>query len=56
MTSFTLTVTEVNDPPITADDEFTTAEEQPITLTAAQLLSNDSAGPDNESDQAQPGA
>ncbi|MEJ8848002.1 cadherin-like domain-containing protein [Variovorax rhizosphaerae] len=39
--SATLDITPVNDAPVANDDVFTTSENQPITITAAQLLGND---------------
>ncbi|QGQ30125.1 Ig-like domain-containing protein [Gimesia maris] len=47
----TITVTEVNDVPVTADDLVTTSEDSSITFNAADLLLNDQAGPANESGQ-----
>ncbi|WP_291166070.1 Ig-like domain-containing protein [Gimesia sp.] len=47
----TITVTEVNDVPITADDLVTTSEDNALTFNAADLLLNDTTGPANESDQ-----
>ncbi len=38
----TITVTPVNDAPIAANDSFTTAEDTPIAISAANLLANDS--------------
>ncbi|GAB5403867.1 MAG: hypothetical protein Aurels2KO_20980 [Aureliella sp.] len=47
----TVAVSPVNDDPIAADDSATTAEDTALTLAAATLLSNDVAGPANESGQ-----
>ena len=40
--TFTLTVAEVNDPPVPGDDTATVAESGTLTITAATLLANDS--------------
>ena len=45
---FILTVYEVNDPPILNDDSFTFNEDTTLTLSKADLLSNDVEGPANE--------
>jgi subtilisin family serine protease len=47
----TITVNEVNDPPIAADDAFEIDEDEVLDLPASALLANDVAGPDNESNQ-----
>jgi VCBS repeat-containing protein len=49
--TISMTVTEVNDPPVAADDSVTTAEDTPLVFDAANLLANDSKGPANESSQ-----
>ncbi len=46
--TFTLTVTEVNDAP-TANDSALTDEDMPLNLSATDLTANDSAGPADES-------
>ena len=46
----TLTVSEVNDPPVAGDDSFA-ADGPTVTIAAAELLANDTAGPANEHDQ-----
>lgn len=46
-----ITVTEVNDRPVAADDTTSTAEDTPLTFEALELLANDSPGPANESSQ-----
>src|SRR5699024_1426803 len=46
-----LTVTGVNDPPMVIDDRAPTTQDVPLSLTAGDLTSNDTAGPDNESSQ-----
>ena len=47
------TLTEVNDPPTAADDTLadTVEDAAPLSIAAATLLANDSAGPANESTQ-----
>ena len=47
----TLTVAEVNDLPIAANDAFATNEDTALMITGASLTANDSAGPANESGQ-----
>jgi large repetitive protein len=47
----TVTVTSVNDAPITADDAVTSNEDQILVLAAVSLLANDSAGPADEANQ-----
>ena len=47
--TFTLTVTEVNDAPTAADDSVMTDEDTPLNLSAADLTANDSTGPADES-------
>lgn len=42
-------VSAVNDPPIASNDRFTTTQPTPLTLAFTALLSNDTAGPSNES-------
>jgi hypothetical protein len=49
--TFTIHVWEVNDSPIITNDAFPFAEDDTLILSAAQLLSNDSPGPANESGQ-----
>ncbi|HEX8170479.1 MAG TPA: Ig-like domain-containing protein [Thermoanaerobaculia bacterium] len=46
-----VTVTEVNDAPVAADDARSTAEDTPLIVTASTLATNDSKGPANESSQ-----
>jgi VCBS repeat-containing protein len=46
-----VTVTCVNDEPKAVDDTATTDEDTPVTVPAADLLANDSAGPADESGQ-----
>ncbi|MDP9353014.1 MAG: PKD domain-containing protein, partial [Chloroflexota bacterium] len=46
-----LTVTPVNDPPTAAKDSKVTEEDKALTFPVVELLTNDSAGPDNESEQ-----
>ena len=38
---FRLTITPVNDPPVAVADSFTTNEDEPLTITFASLLAND---------------
>ena len=47
----TLTVSPVNDPPVAQADTKVTAEDTQLKFPALDLLSNDSPGPANESDQ-----
>ncbi|WP_207396457.1 Ig-like domain-containing protein, partial [Bremerella alba] len=47
----TITVSEVNAPPTAADDSFTIDEDQQRTFTIAEITSNDTTGPANESSQ-----
>ena len=47
----TITVTSVNDAPSTGDDMFTLDEDSTLTINVADVLSNDSAGPADESGQ-----
>lgn len=47
-----ITVTEMNDPPVTTADAKTTAEDTTLVFPAADLKVNDSPGPANESTQA----
>lgn len=50
--TFTITVNAVNDEPeATDDDAGTTPEDTPLTIQTADLLTNDSSGPPNESGQ-----
>ena len=49
--TFTITVTAVNDEPVAEDDTAMTLEDTPVTISADDLLANDSAGPHNESGQ-----
>jgi VCBS repeat-containing protein len=46
-----VTVSEVNDLPVAADDAKATAEDTPLVFPAADLAANDSAGPLNENTQ-----
>ena len=45
--TFTIEITNTQDPPVAGDDVFTTDEDTPLLITAAQLLANDS-DPDND--------
>jgi DNA/RNA endonuclease G (NUC1)/serine/threonine protein phosphatase PrpC len=47
--TFTLTVTDVNDAPSATDDSVETNEDTPLNITAADLTANDSTGPADES-------
>jgi len=49
----TFTITEVNDPPVAADDHLAPRDEDtgPWTISLAALLANDSPGPGNEAHQ-----
>ena len=47
--TFTLTVTEVNDAPTATDDSGMTDEDTPLNLSAMDLTANDSTGPADES-------
>ncbi len=47
----TITVNEANDAPVAANDTFEIDEDEPLDLSAAELLANDVAGPANESAQ-----
>ena len=47
----TILVTEVNDSPAATNDSFNVDEDNVLNITEAQLVSNDSAGPSNESSQ-----
>jgi len=49
--TMTITVREVNDPPVASDDARSTDEDTPLTFPAGGLTTNDSSGPDNESGQ-----
>ncbi|BAP58128.1 VCBS repeat-containing protein [Thioploca ingrica] len=42
----TITITEVNDPPVAANDSYTTGEDQPLTVPANGVLANDNDGGD----------
>jgi len=44
----TITVAQVNDPPVANDDSFTTNENSSLAINVAQVLANDSAGPNEE--------
>jgi VCBS repeat-containing protein len=44
-------VAEVNDSPVANDDSFSTVEDTPLSINSVDLLSNDLAGPANESGQ-----
>jgi large repetitive protein len=46
-----VTVTEVNDKPVAANDSKSTAEDNALTFAASDLVANDSAGPANEGSQ-----
>lgn len=48
----TLTVTEVNDPPVVGQDATVTDEDVAVELAVVDLLGNDLPGPDNEAGQA----
>ena len=50
--TFTVGITEVNDPPSAVDDAKGTSEDTPLTFAASDLTVTDSAGPANESGQA----
>jgi VCBS repeat-containing protein len=43
----TITVTGINDPPVAEDDNYTTGEDQPLTIAAPGILANDH-DPDND--------
>jgi endonuclease G len=47
--TFTLIVTDVNDAPMASDDSVVTNEDTPLSIAAADLTANDSAGPADES-------
>jgi len=47
----TLTISEVNDAPVAADDAKSTNEDTAVTFAASDLAANDSTGPANESGQ-----
>ncbi len=47
----TITVLEANDAPVAADDAYNTFEDTALQFTAAELTSNDSAGPADENTQ-----
>jgi DNA/RNA endonuclease G (NUC1) len=47
-----ITITEVNDAPVAADDAASADEDSHVDLSTADLANNDSAGPANESQQA----
>ena len=47
----TITISEVNDPPVAVDDSRSVAEDGTLTFPASDLVANDSAGPANESGQ-----
>ncbi|MBI2784295.1 MAG: tandem-95 repeat protein, partial [Gammaproteobacteria bacterium] len=49
--TFLITVTAVNDPPVATADARATLEDTPLTFLASSLLSNDTAGPADESGQ-----
>ena len=49
--TFTITVTEVNDPPTAVDDNNSTPEDAALVFSAADLVGNDSKGPANEAGQ-----
>ena len=46
-----ITIDPLNDGPVAVDDSATTDEDEPLVLPAADLTTNDSAGPTNESGQ-----
>ena len=46
-----ITVSEVNDPPVAGRRQRATAGSEPLALDVATLLANDTAGPANEADQ-----
>ena len=47
----TITISEVNNPPVAVDDSKSVAEDGTLTFPASDLDTNDSAGPANESGQ-----
>ena len=47
----TIQVRSVDDPPVAADDSASTREDESVDISTATLLSNDSAGPADESSQ-----
>jgi len=49
--TFTITLWEVNDPPLAVDDAAATLEDAPLVFAASTLLANDARGPANESGQ-----
>ena len=49
--SVSITVTEVNDPPVAGADSVSAPSGAPFGISAASLLANDTAGPANESNQ-----
>src|SRR5207247_3579104 len=49
-----VTVTEVNDDPVAANDAKSTSEDGSLSFPASDLTANDSAGPVNESGQTLP--
>lgn len=50
----TVTVNNINDAPVLADDTATTEEDTPLTIAAATLLSNDSPGPGEDASSQNP--
>jgi DNA/RNA endonuclease G (NUC1) len=46
-----INVTAVNDSPVSVNDSESTSEDTPLTFSASDLLTNDTAGPANESGQ-----
>lgn len=51
LSTVNITITEVNDAPVTVADAASTDEDTPLDIPAASLTTNDSAGPANEAAQ-----
>ncbi|MGH9967435.1 MAG: DNA/RNA non-specific endonuclease [Pyrinomonadaceae bacterium] len=51
VSTVSITITEVNDPPTAADDSKSTNEDTPLSFSASDLTANDNLGPANESSQ-----
>jgi DNA/RNA endonuclease G (NUC1) len=49
--TMTITVAEVNDPPVAVDDSKSTTSNSPLTFASSDLTTNDSTGPANEAGQ-----
>jgi DNA/RNA endonuclease G (NUC1) len=49
--TMTITVAEVNDPPVAVDDSKSTTSNSPLTFASSDLTANDSTGPANEAGQ-----